>query len=1075
MIRGSIQRPIAISMLFLALVLIGLLSYNRLPVDLLPAINYPRLTVITLYEDVPAQELERLVTQPIEEVVTALSGVRSVLTRTRKGISALTVEYEWGTQMDFANLHLREAVDRVSFRDDFPEDAERPLILRWDPTARPVSVLVLEGQGRFEQLSEFAEEVVKPALEQVDGLSQAEVVGATEREILVRPDFDKLALYGIELEDIRSALARSNITFPGGRVRQGSRHLSLRIAGEFESIEDIGSTDIVRAGGNTVRVSDVAEVLESTKEPEGFTLLGDSQVVSVLIYKEPEANTLQVAEEVDIALGVLADSYPDFGYHFVTRDADYVRASFQGLMQSLLWGAILAFLILFLFLSDFRSPFVVGLSIPVSILITFALLYFGKVKLNLMSLGGLSLAVGMLVDNAIVVLENIRRHVDIELTEDDLKAVTSEDDRESRRLNVRRKVALAAERGAGEMARPVIAATLTTVAVFFPVVYVPGIAGAFFRDQALTVTFSLLLSIAAALLLQPMLTVRIFTAPLRLIWILFAAIIPPMRRWLDDEFAHLRGQPRGLFRLFQMGLDRFHGRYHRVLVKALAHPVLMIVLLLIGLGAGGFLASRLDRSFLPESSSGNMRLDLELTAGTSLDETRALSGQLAEWLEADEAVYAAFSQIGTTEKTLAALNEYTASNTTRMTIILEKDRNNPREAQRIQGAVADRLKDLHDISFSFREEGVGLREVLGGDGAPFSLGVVAEDPQLAAEVADDIMNLIERVPGLVDLKVDRVLDSPNLVASLNREEILRQRLNSELISRELRDRVTGVAATTFNEIDQRIDIAVRLSRDERRDLNRTLSAPIELPAGGSAPLGSFLTIDQERPVRELLRRNQRRMVTLSGELQERGLDDVWEEVLLLSESYPLPEGVELIQTGEQEAMRKSFRDLGWALILAVLLVYMILAAQFESFLDPLLIAAVIPIGIAGSALAIWITGNSINTLSLIGVVALLGISVNDAIVKVDTIRRLRADGMPGHAAIFEASRLRLRPILMTSCTTILAMLPMAIGLGSGEQMQRPLAITIIGGLALTTTLTLFYTPVLYQMAHRLRPERESSS
>ncbi|MBC8366605.1 efflux RND transporter permease subunit, partial [bacterium] len=574
---------------------------------------------------------------------------------------------------------------------------------------------------------------------------------------------------------------------------------------------------------------------------------------------------------------------------------------------------------------------------------------------------------------------------------------------------------------------------------------------------------------------QPMLTVRIFTAPLRLIWILFAAIIPPMRRWLDDEFAHLRGQPRGLFRLFQMGLDRFHGRYHRVLVKALAHPVLMIVLLLIGLGAGGFLASRLDRSFLPESSSGNMRLDLELTAGTSLDETRALSGQLAEWLEADEAVYAAFSQIGTTEKTLAALNEYTASNTTRMTIILEKDRNNPREAQRIQGAVADRLKDLHDISFSFREEGVGLREVLGGDGAPFSLGVVAEDPQLAAEVADDIMNLIERVPGLVDLKVDRVLDSPNLVASLNREEILRQRLNSELISRELRDRVTGVAATTFNEIDQRIDIAVRLSRDERRDLNRTLSAPIELPAGGSAPLGSFLTIDQERPVRELLRRNQRRMVTLSGELQERGLDDVWEEVLLLSESYPLPEGVELIQTGEQEAMRKSFRDLGWALILAVLLVYMILAAQFESFLDPLLIAAVIPIGIAGSALAIWITGNSINTLSLIGVVALLGISVNDAIVKVDTIRRLRADGMPGHAAIFEASRLRLRPILMTSCTTILAMLPMAIGLGSGEQMQRPLAITIIGGLALTTTLTLFYTPVLYQMAHRLRPERESSS
>ena len=1074
MIRGSIQRPIAISMLFLALVLIGLLSYRRLPVDLLPSINYPRLTVITLYEDVPAQELERLVTQPIEEVVTALSGVRSVQARTRKGISALTVEYEWGTQMDFANLHLREAVDRVSFRDDFPENADRPLILRWDPTARPVSVLVLEGQERFDQLSEFAEEVVKPALEQVDGLSQAEVVGATEREILVRPDFDKLALYGIELEDIRSALARSNITFPGGRVRQGSLHLSLRIAGEFESLEEIGSTDIRRTAGGTIRISDVAEVVESTKEAEGFTLLGDRQVVSVLIYKEPEANTLTVSGEVDVALGVLGDSYPDFDYHFVTRDADYVRASFQGLFQSLLWGAALAFLILFLFLSDFRSPFVVGLSIPVSIIITFALLYFGKVKLNLMSLGGLSLAVGMLVDNAIVVLENVRRHVDIELGEEDLESPPDGENLEQRRHGIRRRVALAAERGAGEMARPVIAATLTTVAVFFPVVYVPGIAGAFFRDQALTVTFSLLISIAAALLLQPMMTVYIFTAPLRVFWMLPAAVIAPLRRWLGDEFSHLRGKPRGLFRLFRAGLDRFHDRYHRALEAALARPVLMIVLLLMGLAGGAFLGTRLERSFLPESSSGNMRLDLELPAGTSLEETRELAGGLADWLQTDEAVYAAFCQIGSTEKTLAALNEYTAANTARMTIILEEERNNPRQARRVQEAVALRLHDFHEVRYSFRAEGVGLREVLGGDGAPFSLGVVAEDPQLAAEVADDLMVFLADLPGLAELKVDRVLDSPNLVATMDREEILRQGLSAELISRELRDRVTGVAATTFNEVDQRIDISVRLPRHERRDLNRALSAPIELPDGSSAPLGSFLDIEQERPVRELLRRNQRRMVTLSGELKDRGLDDVWDDVPRPTENYSLPEGVELIQAGEQEAMRKSFRDLGWALVLAVLLVYMILAAQFESFLDPLLIAAVIPIGLAGSALAIWITGNSINTLSLIGVVALLGISVNDAIVKVDTIRRLRTGGMEGGKAILEASSLRLRPILMTSCTTVLAMLPMAIGLGSGEQMQRPLAITIIGGLSLTTSLTLFYTPILYQMAHSLRPKREAS-
>ncbi len=1054
MIRGSIQRPIAISMLFLAMVLIGVLSYKRLSVDLLPAIDYPRLTVITNYEDVPAAELERLTTQPLEEVITALAGVRSVLSRTREGISSITVEYEWGTQMDFANLHLREAIDRVSFRDDFPEDAERPVILRWDPTARPVSVLVLEGEDKLEQLSEFAREVVKPALEQVDGLSQAQVVGAAEREILVVPDEEKMTLYGVEFDDIRSALVRSNINFPGGRVRQGPLHLSLRIAGEFETLEEIGQTDIMRLGGSTIRISDVAKVVEGIKDPEGHTLLGGDRVVSVLLYKEPDSNTIQVAGKVDEALEVLSASYPDFHYAFVTRDADHVRASFAGLVQSLLLGAILAFLILFLFLSDFRSPLVVGLSIPVSILITFALLYFGKVNLNLMSLGGLSLAAGMLVDNAIVVLENIRRHLDLRGKEiqaaldsgdpplEDDGTLTDAAMADSNHLAVRREVAVAAERGSTEMAKPVIAATLTTIAVFFPVIYVPGIAGAFFRDQALTVTFSLLVSIGTALLLQPMLSARLLAAKV--------------------------SNPRGLFRVFQNGLSAFQKRYHNALAGALKRPVLMIILLCLGLTGAAYGGFNLHRGFMPESTTGDMSLELELSAGTSLEETRSVAAQLGEWIADDPNVYAVFSQIGHTENTLASLKEYTSSATMRLRIIMEKQHNNRKEGARLQAAISKRLENLPDARATFRGEDVGLSEILGSDGAPFNLGVVAEDARLAASIAEDLKIALADVQGLADLKVDRVLGTPNLVAKLDREEILRRGLTTDFISRELRNRITGVVATTFNEIDQRIDISVRLPQAMRLDLAGALRSPIEIAGGGSVPLGIFMSLEEERPVRELLRSNQRRMVTLSGDLRGRDLDEVWTDVQALIPTLGLPEGIEIIEAGEQEAMRRSFRDLGWAMILAVLLVYMILAAQFESFLDPLLIAAVIPIGLAGSIVAIGVTGNSINILSLIGVLALLGISVNDAIVKVDTIRRLRADGMAGMQAIFEASRLRLRPILMTSATTILAMLPMAIGLGSGEQLQRPLAITIIGGLAMTTALTLFYTPILYKLAHRLK-------
>jgi HAE1 family hydrophobic/amphiphilic exporter-1 len=1044
-LRLAIQRPIAISMLFAALLLVGALSYSRLPVDLLPSITYPRLTVMTTYEDIPAEDLERLVTQPIEEVVTALSGVRRVSSRTREGVSIVTVEYEWGTQMDFANLHLREAVDRVAFRDDFPESAERPVILRWDPTSRPISILVLEGEGRLEAITEFAREVVKPALEQVDGVSQAEVVGGADREILVQPDPKKLAVYGIDLSDIASALARSNISFPGGQVRQGPLHLSLRIDGEYEDLDEIRETDIVRPGQRAaVRIGDVAQVLDTIKEPEGATLLADKPVVSLLIYKEPDANTIRVSESVDKSLEAVKDDFAGVQFRFVYRDAEYVRSSFAGLEQSLLVGGLLAILILFVFLSDLRSPLVVGLSIPVSIVITFGLLYFGGVKLNLMSLGGLSLAAGMLVDNAIVVLENIHRH----LTGVDSHGKARASESPASPTQDRRTVAEASLVGTQEMARPVIAATLTTVAVFFPVVYVPGIAGAFFRDQALTVTLSLLVSVCTALLLQPVLAARVLKIS--------------------------TGGPRGLFRIFEAGFDAFYRFYHRRLIWALHHTRTMLALLVLGLAGAGFWASTLNRSFMPERTQGDMRLDLELPAGTPLEETERFSENLARWIAADPEVREVFTQVGQTERTLAAMQEYSASHTAKVRIFMEPGRHARAHGSRLQHELATRLEaTTTEVTWAFREEGIGLGEILGGgDAAAFQMGVIADEPTEALRAAQSIADALGDVDGLVDLQVDRVLGTPNVVVRVNRDEVLRAGLDPEVISRELQARIAGVEATTFNEIEQRIDISVRYSKKEREDLANALSSPVTLASGKQVPLRNFLVVSEEQPVRELVRRNQRRMVTISAEVAGRSLDDVWHDAQQKVAALDLPPYIRIVESGERQEMVKSFRDLGLAMVLAIILVYMILAAQFESFLDPLLIAVVIPIGLAGSIIAIALTHGSFNVLSLIGILALLGIAVNDAIVKVDTIRRLREDGVDGWTAILQASKLRLRPIIMTSATTILAMVPMAIGLGGGEQLQRPLAITIIGGLFLTTAMTLLYTPVLYLSAHRIRVGRD---
>lgn len=1037
MIRAAIRRPVATSMVCLGFMLIGLVSIGRIPVDLLPEINYPRLTIVTRYADVQAEDVERLVTISLEAAVTSLSRVRRVESRSREGLSTITVEYEWGTDMEFAALHLREALDRVAFRSDYPEEAERPLILRWDPTSRPVSILVLEGDKPLRQITEFATEVVKPALEQVHGVSQAEVVGGLEREIRIEPDPEKLRIFNLSMDQIAAALRSSNVSFPGGRVRQGPLHLSLRIIGEYEALSEIEDTAIEREGASALRIGDVARVIDDVKEREGATLLHGNEVVSLLLYKEVGANTVAVSEEVDKILEVIGDQYAGFSCTFVYRDAEFIQASFSGLIQSLLFGAVLAFIVLFMFLGDMRSPMVVGIAIPASIMTTFGFLYLTGVKLNLMSLGGLSLATGMLVDNAIVVLENITRHVHEGREKAGVGGLGEAGPAPPAGL-----VRHSAQTGTSEVRNAVLAATLTTVAVFFPVVYVSGVAGEFFRDQALTVTFSLLISAASALLLQPALSARLLSAK--------------------------RLEPRGVFRLFAAGLRGFYGIYHGLLIKALDHKAQWFGALAILLLVAGIVGGALPRRFLPERSTGDLSFAIELPAGTPLEETQAMAGRVAEEIETLPQVQTVFTQVGVTEKTLAAVKEYTGAHIARLRIILKPGRAGRQDVELLEDHVVTFLRRFPSVLYTFREEGIGLREILGSGGAPFSLGILAESPEDAVVAADRILEALADVRGLVDLKVDRILGTSILALRIDREEAVRSGLDPEYLARELRNRIQGVVATTFNEGEQRIDIAVRFSEQERQNLQAVLATPIEVSPGRMVRLSRFVTLTEEIPVRELVRRDQRRMVTITGDVRGRRMDRVRQEARGIVAGLDLAPDVRFAEGGEQEEINESFRELGYALLLAVLIVYMILAGMFESFLDPLIIAAVLPLGVAGAAITLGIFGQSVNILSLIGLVAMMGISVNDAIVKIDTIRRLRREGMDLRAAVLEGTRLRFRPILMTSVTTVVAMIPMAIGLGSGEQLQRPLALTIIGGLTLATFLTLIYTPLLYEWAHARR-------
>jgi HAE1 family hydrophobic/amphiphilic exporter-1 len=1021
-IAGSVRRPVAVLMLFAGLVLLGWQGQRRLALDLLPAINYPNLTVITNYPDTPADDLVRLITEPLEERMAGLEGVRRVVSKTREGTSTITAQYDWGTDMDFANLHLREAVDQVAYGEDFPAAADRPLILRWDPSARPIAILVLEGEDPLREMTDFAREVVKPALEQIDGISQAEVIGGAEREILVTPDLGKLRLYGLTVGDLSTALSVANISFPGGRIRKGPLHLPLRILGEFENLDEIRLTEIPAAGPG-ITIGDVATVTDALKEPDGATFLGRQEVVGLHLYKEVGKNTITTSARVDEVLGVLKSTYPAFATGYVYREADFVAESVNGLQQSLLFGALLAFLVLLIGLGDLRSPIVVGIAIPVSVLTTFAALDIAKVNMNLMSLGGLSLAAGMLVDNSIVVLENIsrrlpKRHAAVSQAEVDA-------------------IAIQATR---EVAMPVIASTLTTVAVFFPVIYVPGIAGEFFRDQALTVTCALLVSILSALMLQPMLAAR---------------LLRPVER------------PNAAARLSDRLQEKVYDLYHKPLPWVLDHKLIFLAGTLIVLVICGWFTKDIRRSFMPDRDRGDFSLQLELPAGTPLEATAETARELAAFAATQPRVTTVYTQVGETEKTLASLKEYTAPNVARLRVLLAPSRHGREDMETVKRALTGRLERHAGATWVFRDEGIGLREIMASGEATFTLGLVSERPEEALRLVDQLMPRLAAVPGLVDLELDRVLGNPTLEATIDRELALRYGLEPDDLARELRNRIQGTVATTFNEIDQRIDIGVRLPMAERRDLDTVLASSLALPGGKTVTLGTFVRTELKRPVREIVRRDQRRQITIAGNVEGRGVDEVWRDVDRLLAGTALPAGLVFVKGGEQEEIGRSFRDLGWALLLSLLLVYMLLAAQFESFLDPLIIAAVLPVGVLAALLSLMLTGNTLNIISLIGLVALLGIGVNDAIVKVATARQLREEqGLSVREALLEAGRLRFRPIMMNTWTAVLALIPMAVGIGTGDQMQRPLAVAIIGGLTLTTLLTLYLTPAIYELLHR---------
>ncbi len=1086
--RMAINRPVTTAMIFVAVVLLGFVSLRRLSVDLLPNISYPRLSVVTQYRGVAPEEMETLVTTPLEAAVSRVPGLRRVESISKEGVSVMTLEFAWGTDMDFTMLHTREALDGA--RDRLPEAAVKPTIIPMDPQSKPIIVLALSGEERLLDLKTFAEELVKPRLEQIEGIASAEIAGGVEREIQVEIDPERAALHGLTINAIAARIDGFNQNLQGGTIRKGAYKYAIRVVGEFESVKEIGEISLkTTKDGGVVRLKDVAGLSDSIKERQGITRLDRKESIGLLVRKEQGANTVRVTRSAKKVLDEIRRENPGTSLFVVSEQAGYIESVIDAVSGEIIQGAILVFLVVLLFLQELKSPLIINMVIPVSVIATFNLLFFGDATLNIMSLGGLALGVGMLDDCADVVSENIFRH-----------------------RSLGKSAAEAAYVGTKEVGGAVIATALTTVVVFLPIIYVHGVAGPLFRDAALTVTFSLMASLVCSLTLLPMLQARTsrfglresprgdatppepLRKPARALARLALAPVNAMgwmgrpilkgigavadfaASFLSQLFGHafhvIAAPIKALFKLIFRGFNSiylpFVARYKSWLGWSLDHKSVIAGASLLFFAAAFGVGALLPRENMPPIKAMSFDLKLKTPVDFSLEQTAETVGSIEAYLQSLQAVKVTFSQIGIVSG-MESLGSGVSLNSADIYVVVDR----PSHLDPTLAGLRLRLAGYPGLSYTISSEESALSEFLAFSSARISLKVQGFDLNRLREIAERLAAMLREVRGLVDIDTNIGEGKPEYRVRIRRDAVERYAdLSPEMIGDYLVGAVRGRTATQFKEMEKQFDVLVRLEAGSRATIDSILDG--FLPHQGRLiPIRDLVTVEAARGPREIRRENQQREILVTANLSGAKLSRVVPAINARIKAARLPEGYRIVFGGEQEEMSRSFRSLLFAIILAVLLTYMIMAAQFESLLHPFLVMLTLPMGAAGAFIALGLSGQTLNVMSIIGMVVLVGLVVDDAIVEIDFINQLRRAGKPLREAVVEGCMTRLRAILMASLDTVAGLIPMALGLERGSELLKPLGIAVAGGLLFATFLTLIQIPALYEWVEARKERREA--
>ena len=1022
----AVKRPVLTVMVSLIVIIIGGVSLSRLSIDLMPDITYPTLSISTEYENASPEEIEDLITRPVEEAMSAVPGVEEVTSVSAEGRSSVRVTFSWGTDLDEAANDIRDRLDRVVPR--LPDDAERPRLRKFDLAAFPILILGVSGQLDPIQIREIIDNQVKNRIERIPGVASLDIRGGLNREIHVRLNAEKIKALGLPLDQVLSRIKEGNINLPAGTIEQGDLDVTIRTPGVYTNLDELRGSVIAIRDGAPIQLSEIAVVEDAWEKVTRIVRINGRPGVRMSVNKQSGKNTVEVAAGVLKEIERLNRDIPHIHIIPIINTADYIERSITNVGTTILYGGALAVLVLLLFLRNIPSTAVIATSIPISVVATFALMYFGGFTLNLMTLGGLALGVGMLVDNAIVVLENIHR--------------LRESGRGSR---------AAAIEGSQEVVAAVIASTLTTLVVFLPLVFMRGMSGVMFKQLSYVVSFSLACSLAAALTLVPMLASRISTP----------AASP------SGQGEHQGGW---IFRFTGRIFAWLENEYKGILHFSLNHRFLVLSSAVAALGGSLLLIPLVGVELMPAADESEVRVNAEMAVGTRLE----LIDRAFQKIE--EIVVREVPEIDNTVSFLGGSSwRARGSNTGELRIALKPVKERQRSSDQIAADLRRKLVDMPGLEIRTRAgQGLFIMRIGTGGDDKIQVEVRGHDLETSDALAKLVQEVIGGVQGVTDTRVSRETGTPEELIIVDRQKAADMKLTVSKIANMLQTILSGTSAGNYREKGSEYRILVKLEDAEKRELTDILDLPVTNMEGEKVVLKNVVNVQPRRGPILIQRKDQERVVYVTANISGRDVGSVMADINSGLKSIPVPRDFSILIGGDFEEQQKSFNELLLSFSLALILVYMVMASLYESLKYPFVVMFSVPLAAIGVILMLFLSDTTFNIQSYIGCIMLGGIAVNNAILLVDHINLLRRrDGLPLREAVEEAGRRRLRPILMTAMTTILAMAPLAMGIGEGGETQAPMARAIIGGLISSNLITLVVVPTIYTLFNQKSFKQES--